>query len=241
MNKINKAENDKKINNIKLQNKNYSFNTINKRYNENGKKYNNNIQRIDQNISSIVNNANYHNLKYKKPEAIENNFENKKNRNLTSNKTYLYKIENKEIKYALEQFLNNFNNNYKVDYYYPTNKYNNVWKLTILGPKKTPYEGKIFNFKLDFNKEFNYITDNILIEDKIYHLNFGEKGLLLFYIKYDDQKGFYENLLNLFYFLYNLFIEPNYEISSKIGEKKKLNLYKNDKEKYYENCKYFYA
>ena len=147
MNKINKAENDKKINNIKLQNKNYSFNTINKRYNENGKKYNNNIQRIDQNISSIVNNANYHNLKYKKQEAIENNFENKKNRNLTSNKTYLYKIESKEIKYALEQFLYNSNNNYKVDYYYPTNKYNNIWKLTILGPKKTPYDGKKFNFK----------------------------------------------------------------------------------------------
>ena len=125
------------------------------------------------------------------------------------------KIDYEGIQSALKQFIRNSNNYYEVNYYYPKNNYPYTWKLKIIGQKNTPYYGKILNFKLDFNKSFKYITDNITLEDKIYHLNFGEKGLLLFDIEYKDNKSFYDNLKELFNLLCNLFIEPDCELSIK--------------------------
>ena len=251
MNKINKKEKDNKINNIKLQNENYNINSNNNNKNQNfnentnkTKRYNEKEDKDNNNNNSNINNDNYYNIDFKKYEIKSD--DNTKNKNKFMNMSYSYIIESKAIKYALDKFLYNFNTNYyKVDYYYsyyPQNSYQNIWKLTIIGPKNSPYEGRKFNFKLDFSKVFNYITDNITLEDNIYHLNFdGEKGKLLFDIKYEENKSFYENILELIQFIYNLFNKPNYEISSQYIDEQKLNLYINNRKKYYENCKNFYA
>ena len=154
-----------------------------------------------------------------------------KEKNNKKSRFYSHKIEYNEIQNSLIKFLNKSNEKYDVNYYYPETSYPYVWKLTIFGPDNSPYEGKYFNFKLDFNKKFNKITDNITIENKIYHLNFGENGLLLFDIEYNDNKSFYENLFELFDLLYNLFKEPKCELSSKYS-KQKIYLYKNRREEY---------
>lgn len=83
----------------------------------------------------------------------------------------------------MKKFIKNSNNSYKVDYYYPKNFYYNVWKLKIKGQKNTPYYGKILSFKLNFNKHFKKLIDIITLKNNIYHLNFGDNGMLIFDIK----------------------------------------------------------
>ena len=114
----------------------------------------------------------------------------------------------------MEKFIQNSNNNYEVDYYYPKNKITNVWKLKIKGQENTPYYGKILSFKIDFNKGFKKLSDIIKLENNIYHLNFGDNGMLLFDIKYNEKKSFYENLKELFDLLCKLFVEPDCGLST---------------------------
>ena len=141
-----------------------------------------------------------------------------------------YSFSRKEIQKTLEKFLFSYSRKYKVNYYYESHD-PNIWRLTIKGPRGSIYQNKQINFKLDFNKGFNKITDNITIEHKIYHINFAENGFLLFDIKYQENKSLYQNLLELFDLIHGLFIEPNLEISAKFS-KTKINLYKRDKDKY---------
>jgi len=174
---------------------------------------------------------------------VENTNENDQSLNKNENKNDLYSTKNNNSKYktykidfleiqsALKQFKRNSNKYYEVDYYYPSNSYPYVWKLKIKGQINTPYYGKILNFKLDFNKSFKYITDNIKLENKIFHLNFTENGVLFFDIEYKKNKSFYANLEELFNLLCNLFIEPNCELSMKYS-KEKIYLYKNKREEY---------
>ena len=123
-------------------------------------------------------------------------------------------INYKEIQQALNKFLKNPNEKYKVNYYFPKEKSLYYWKLTIHGPKNTSYEGGTFNFKLDFTKTFNKITDCVKIENKIYHLNFGDdSGSLNYVIDYIYSKTFYENLMQLFDLLYILLVKPKSELS----------------------------
>ena len=132
-------------------------------------------------------------------------------------------------------FLNNKNKKYKIDCFYPASTFPYyVWKLTILGPKNTLYYGGEFDFKIDFSKPFRNITDIITIETGIYHLNFSENGMLLFDKKIDGNKSFYENLTDLFDFLYNLFVKPNCEISKNLS-RTKIDLYKKNIKLYNEN------
>ena len=244
--KINK-ENIQNNNFISNNNKNFKFYKDLNNEKENKKinykdilyqknKQNNTLNISDENKSNHVN-------KYISRFKVYNTIENERalNKNEDKNDLYstkknyskykTYKIDYQEIKSALKQFKRNSNTFYEVDYYYPKNNYPYAWKLKIKGQKNTPYYGKILNFKLDFNKPFKYITDNIKIEDKIFHLNFSENGLLLFDIKYKENKSFYDNLKDFFNLLCNLFIEPNCELSIKYSEKK-INLYKNNREEY---------
>ena len=141
-----------------------------------------------------------------------------------------YSISRKEIQETLEKFLYTYSRKYKVNFYYISHD-PNIWRLTIKCSRNSIYKNKQINFKLDFNKGFNKITDNIKIEYKIYHINFAENGLLLFDIKYQENKSLHQNLLELFDLIYGLFIEPNLEISAGSSESK-INLYKRDKNKY---------
>ena len=222
MNNINEKNKDNQINN-KLKSENYNITSMdnnaneninereNQSKNENQKifKDNNNNQGYESNIKlNRNNNENNDDLKNNKTKF---NYvsENHNNNKLTVSKHYSHKIKSEDIKYALNKFKYCFHNKYNVDYY--DQKYYSpyVWKLKISGPKNTHYEGRTFNFKLDFNKDFNYITDIIIYEDKNYNLNFVEEnGLLLFDYEYNEKISFYQNVCNLFESLYSLFINP---------------------------------
>ena len=148
-------------------------------------------------------------------------------------------IKYKEIEETLHEFINDTTKNYKVDYYYPNHKNYRIWKLTLCGPKNTPYEGGCFTFKINIKKKIKKLSELIKLENRIYHLNFGEKrGMLLFDVKYNNRISFYENFLNLFDKIYGLFSEPNCEISEKyVNAKEKIQLYKANNEEYNKKAK----
>ena len=148
-------------------------------------------------------------------------------------------IKYKEIEETLHEFINDTTRNYTVDYYYPNHKNYRIWKLTICGPKNTPYEGGCFTFKINIKKDIKKLSEIVKLENRIYHLNFGEKrGMLLFDIKYNNRISFYENILNLFDKIYGLFSEPNCEISEKhVNAKEKIQLYKANNEEYNKKAK----
>ncbi len=256
-NEINKIRKETKI--IEVNKKNIQNNNFISNNNNNFKLYqdfNNQNENKKQNYRDILNQKskqnNTSNFSDKK-KSNENNIRtvkdhtNEKERLLSKNedknnlystknnysKYKTYKIDYLEIQSALKQFKRNSNKYYEVDYYYTKNNYPYVWKLKIKGQINTPYYGKILNFKLDFSKPFNKLTDsdNIKLENKIYHINFGENGLLLFNIEYKENKSFYDNLKELFNLLCNLFIEPNCDLSMKYS-RAKINLYKNNREEY---------
>ena len=244
-NEIDHIKNEIKIiqiddNNNKKDNKNYSSS----RNNKNKKKYENQkkeeteknnrirynvINSNKNNLNEIRNNQINSNQRFNNYDIKENEKTIYKKRNITYNQ---HKINYNEIKSAFKIFSENKNTRYIIDYYYPDNSnpcYN--WKLTIIGQNNTPYFGGKFDFHINLSKPFKNLTDNITIEKYIYHLNFGEDGKLLFDIEYNENKSFYENLKELFELLFNLFIEPNCELSTYYS-KAKIKLYNNDREKY---------
>ena len=220
------------INNIKLQNENHNITSkknneninmnerINNIKNDNQKvlEDNSDIQIIESNINNNINNESNNNLNYNKKQFNYDSVKNNNNK-ITMIKHYSHKIKSEDIKYALNKFQYFLHNKYKVDYYDPINNSLYIWKLKIFGPKKTAYEGRTFNFKLDFNRDFNYLTDNIIFEDKNYDLTFiEENGILLFDYEYNDKMNFYENLFRLFESRYSIFKTNNYKISQKYIE-----------------------
>ena len=201
---------DKKNDNNSQQNKNLNI--------SNNKKLiaNINTQIIDTKKSNI-NNININDNKSTKNNESKTFKSNKK-------KNY-YKIDNKEIIDTFKKFHKNPNEKYEIDYFISKgfkNPFN--WKLTIKGPKDSLYEGGKYIFKLDFSKVFNKLTDNITIQNKFYHLNFGDSSLL-FHIDYNENLSFADNLEYLFDFIYNLFINPKCEISSSNYGNQKINKY----------------
>ena len=149
------------------------------------------------------------------------------------------KIKYKEIEQALKEFIDDTARNYNINYYYPKNKNYRIWKLTINGLKNTPYEGGKFTFKINIKKYIKKLSELVRLENKIYHLNFGEKrGMLLFDIKYDYNISFYQNFLNLFDKIYSLFSEPDCQISQKyINAQEKIQLYRNNNKEYNNKAK----
>ena len=193
INKINEENKANQINNIKFKDGNN--NIISNQNNENGN--------FNERENQIKNGKNNKKLIYES--------ENPYNKKAKVIGRYSHKIKYEEIKYALNKFKYDFQNKYKVDYYDSEKNSPYTLKLTIFGPKNTPYEGRTFNFKLDFNREFNYITENIIIENKNNDLNFVEEnGILLFYFEYNEKINFYDNLFSLFEYLYELFNKSNY-------------------------------
>ena len=115
-------------------------------------------------------------------------------------------------------------------------KNENVWKLTIIGPKNTIYENENIDFKFNAKLfKFKDFTHSTCIERKIYHLNF-YKSLndLPFNFKYNTELSFYDNIKNFFNFIYELFSEPNVNIWVDIN---KINLYQNKREIYDKSAK----
>ena len=142
--------------------------------------------------------------------------------NRNNNRTiYSHKFEYSEILNTFLHFWTHNNGKYTINYFNQNTKDVFSWMLTINGPKGTLYEGGYFKFKLDFKRGFNNLTDIITIQNQFYHLNFGDKNSnIYFVIKYNEDLALFNNLKNLFEFIYNLFIEPKCGLSNNY---KKLN------------------
>jgi ubiquitin-protein ligase len=147
-----------------------------------------------------------------------------------NNAKYSYKFKYEEILNDFMVFWSHNNGKYTINYFNQNTQNVLCWMLTINGPKGTLYEGGYFNFKLDFEREFNNLTEIITIQNQFYHLNFGDKNTNIYFdIEYKKNLTLFNNLEYLFDFLYNLFIKPKCELSNNY---KKINEYINDRKTY---------
>ena len=172
-------------------------NTLDKEKEEKMKKNLSNIKEIKHNkINNIESTSNkINNLKLQKKQYL-----------LYNGTNINFKNEYNEIKNALNYFIDDDNEKYSVNYYYRKNKHPYVWKLRMNGPKRTEYEGKHYEFKLDFNKKIKNIKDNIKFEksniSSVDNIDISQLD-----IKYNNNKSFYNNILLLFDKIHNFLFE----------------------------------
>ena len=138
------------------------------------------------------------------------------NNNLNENYKNIDK-NNNFIETILKLFIKNSYIKYSVDYYYKNKKDPNTWKLTIIAKQNSIFEGNIFNFKLDFNKNYEKLYNIIELENDVYQLN-QEIKYLLKNREYNGTKSFYEKLKELFDFIYKLFNEPYSKLQNKFSK-----------------------
>ena len=106
------------------------------------------------------------------------------------------------------------------------------WRITMLGPKNTPYEGGLFTLIADFPDNYPEKAPKIRFTNKIYHCNVNNNGNICINTLSDWKPG--TSIVEVLSLIFALFFEQNPDSAF---DSSKAKLYKSNKQQFDKNAK----